>query len=290
VANGLMECEKRFYRARAELSLPLGKCYVPRCYYGDRPNEGDLVLLEFCEGRSPDFSSGLSGHDLQQCVEALAEFHSNCFTDNAERCHRPDWLTDGLTVLDRNAALFMAGLTPGVTQLLEEYLVPTMGKERVGELRARYLHAAAVRAALEQATGTGYKGPRTLCHGDMWSGNILLDAATGVVTFVDFQFACFSNPMIDLAMLLCSSATPACWTSDLRQTLDVYRSALARSLAATDRALTWSQSDCEQAFKQTLPFAFFMIAVCTEVWVRGRPRVIERYARLATSLLEVDQP
>eukprot|EP01125_Pyxidicula_operculata_P008996 TRINITY_DN296_c8_g1_i1.p1 TRINITY_DN296_c8_g1~~TRINITY_DN296_c8_g1_i1.p1 ORF type:complete len:687 (+),score=115.55 TRINITY_DN296_c8_g1_i1:47-2107(+) len=54
-------------------------------------------------------------------------------------------------------------------------------------------------------------GPSSLCHGDLWAGNILFDEKNDQPVFIDWQWLCYSNPLIDVAFFLFNSITVECF-------------------------------------------------------------------------------
>jgi hypothetical protein len=109
----------------------------------------------------------------------------------------------------------------------------------------------------------------TLCHGDVWAGNLLFrpprPASTQPRAFlVDWQFAMWGNPLYDVALLLLSSLPTARrrdWQDDL--------------LVAYHRTLTahcdvgYSLADCRRDFALALPAAAVVALATVEAYTSG---------------------
>lgn len=77
-------------------------------------------------------------------------------------------------------------------------------------------------------------GFNALNHGDLWTANILfkhLDGQAKVpVKLIDFQFSCWSSPVIDLHFLLNTSTCHAVHVNHMYELVKYYHSHLANAL------------------------------------------------------------
>ena len=304
---GLHLAEREFYCHAGDLKLPLGLCLLPTCYYplpGDlaqsepeKPQKGreDLLMVSFCKGSVPDFFEGLSPKQTEASLSALAELHATLWTPGGG--NGPVWLADAESTGARNEALFDGCLTPAVRAQLGKILRSKMGEEEVVKLEEGLL-SSKLQNTIQSSIGSHYQGPKSIVHGDLWSGNTLLieektegEEKTKVV-FIDWQFSTFSNPIIDVAILVTSSTPPSLWLGHEEEILTPYYTSLQKALKLNnpDHQESWTLSDCVKAFRSALPYSFLMLAASILAWLPEdkppRPLVVERYVGLARELVK----
>lgn len=87
--------------------------------------------------------------------------------------------------------------------------------------------AATLEAILSRVTDlinvhSRYPFLNTLIHGDLWTGNVMMNEDEGLASIIDWQFARIGNPVCDIMTLLFLSGKPSAYQQHFTQLLECY--------------------------------------------------------------------
>ena len=290
LSYGIFDTECRFYLHVDELTLPLSCARILPPIF---PQKGDpldqkMLALPFCPGVGPTFQQGMSREETVQAMKAVAELHSNFLTLPEAVSRRPHWLTDGNSDPERTIQLFLDCFNSNAIERLDQVWAPCLSPEERKELYEKYLTRDGVERVVDQTVGKSYQGPRSLCHGDLWSGNLLFEEDS--VTLIDWQFANFSNPVIDVGLLLCSS-TNIDWEeeTDIEHFVGYYHQVLSQIAPQGSPWGTWS--GCLASFQEALPYVLLVLCASIESWMPNAEETVvgQRYRRLTKYVVTLDR-
>eukprot|EP00936_MAST-01D_sp_MAST-1D-sp1_P001088 g1088.t1 len=204
--------EIAFYKTVAPQLRDHDHAVVPECIYASLDG-GVLVLEDLTQGRSPVLADGMSEPELAATLRSLAALHAVTWVSSGAPAVAP---LGPLEPLERGA------FEPLINEQIPRFVAALSphGRALVGAARWDEIVDQLQRLA---ATMRRSLPPRTIVHGDVWTGNVLLGvggtaapaapaapaAGAGAATtacLVDLQFAAHGHPMADVAMLIASSA------------------------------------------------------------------------------------
>lgn len=248
------------YEWFSETGAPEGR--IPKAYAGEaRADGGGALLLEDLGERGATMSDPLAGLSLPQveaALRAIADIHAlSATTDEDARragAPRPAFLDHRSPEL---AAMIAGGLAafPGYIGRFGR----CVRSDRLREV-AKTVSVAACLASSHQGAKL-----RALCHGGIWSNNIMFaggDAGAPLRAFViDWQFATWGNPLVDVSFLLLSSLDETARREHGAHLLRVYFDALA---PATGRG--YSFADCRRDYAAAIAYGAIMTLANTEAF------------------------
>jgi hypothetical protein len=226
------------------------------------------LLMNFCSGCPGSIASPISSSHYQAILHILAQLHSIFWVLSPEELHtQADWLktfneTETCQLLEESIQSAKEPL-----KLIEEEIIRIWPElKAVAEMGfQQWLTSDEIKKIVERCVGNEYQGPRTIIHGDLWCGNILFDPHPS--TLLDWQFTKYAHPLIDLALLLCSSCDPQDYLTTKQrellfepylQTLSQFHPSLAHD---------WTFSHLDSAFLHILPYIWLIMAASASAWV-----------------------
>ncbi len=267
-ASHLMEREVQTYRFLARLD---GVSIAPRCLWSSLDPDGDAALVL---------------EDIPQSIPAMAQFESGLSLDQALACMRTlAWLHARSQIAAREGATFSWAYAAESDDLVEAIRTGlAFALDIVGHALEPLL-TTDIRSVVAEAHPAA--GPRALCHGDCWSGNVLFRPAPGepepiAAVLIDWQFAMWGNPLTDVALLLISSLDVEARRLWIPSLLDAYR-------ATFNAYSTWpiSREECGAWLAQASPFAALVAVSMLDAYTFGlTPAGIAKVAARLASALE----
>ena len=281
--NQLHLREANFYRL---LSDDPRLCAVRACAPSSLLTSPNALVIEHVSGTVLPIERSLTLDGLQQVFGALGLLHNPFWTPAASLdSESPTPLLTGFNPQRTEGLLLSCFHSTPELELLLEALHAVHSQQVLDKAFGAAITADQVARTVDAFAGRSYCGVRTAVHGDLWSGNILWRPSP---CLVDWQFVGFSNPALDLALLLCSSCDPALYlTRAARQSLwEVYLAA-HRSIPQ-GRPVAWLADDVETAFIHALPYVWLILMASVTAWVRPTTLTIvaNRYAAVLSLLIE----
>lgn len=262
------EKEVRFYRTLA----PTLGVRVPRVYYADlavTPDRFVLLLEDLTPARAGDQIEGCSVEVAEAAVGELVGLHAPRWADPT--LEGLDWLDD--TTRSEGAGPLLAMLWTGFCDRYAARLTT----EIVTAGTQLFDHIGGLLAP---------RGPRTLVHGDYRLDNLLIDAATGTITVVDWQTTALGSAPYDVAYFIGAGLG----LDDRRAHEErLVRDYHERLVGAGVRDYSWN--DCWEAYRRGTFTGLFMAvgaSMIVERTERGDEMFLTMAERHAHQVLDLD--
>ena len=285
--HGLHIAEASFYRFASQ-SLPGLSRYLPACFLASP----ESLVLSFIPGHPISFAECPTLSQIQLVMGILAQLHASTWYPSSSSSSSSSISTlshsSGIREFDdertENLLLSCFSDLPDLP-LLSEHLVALLPVELSHVLHDQafksWLSPDAVRATISNCCGKNYHGPRALVHGDLWSGNIIFEPS---LILLDWQFAIFSNPILDVALFLCSSCDPQHYFLKADRTL-IWETYLDQFVLTSPSLSAWTLEEMDQAFLSILPYIWLIFIASIPAWIK--PHHIETISKRYSSLLEL---
>lgn len=270
VYTSLLQDMRDFVQQRAGDIVRLN---IPELYHGESSSGAgrDILVIEDLAERgfktSDWFKQKLTHHEVLLALSELATFHA---CGLAYRMSLKEEIDDKYTFLDDD--LYTSNMAKELlAKYLDSYLHFLSLLPGISEhiLKLRKISGEVFQLLVKLRHPTDPLGNRfsTVCHGDMWMGNLMFKGADGSppdeCMIVDFHSAQFLSPATDLAHLLLTSTDRAYrlqhWDEDVQHYYDVFNRTLAE-FGLILRHLGTTYDDFQYEVKRALRGQFLCVA------------------------------
>ncbi len=155
---------------------------------------------------------GLSYIQVSDILKKIAHFHAVSLAYNQKRSHQ--W--------KKLECLYEILLSrPDYVEMAEknlDFLIQTLNSdeaEKVAALKSKWVKVQ--KEILSYENGSNL----FLTHGDLWLNNVMFNQQ-GMGKILDWQVLCTKHPVLDVALILCSSLTPSNMDLHAKQLIAVY--------------------------------------------------------------------
>lgn len=229
---------------------------VPRFHHWEPVSEGfQCMLLEDLTAKGAITLNPLTGLQLEQLLAGLvsiARVHSAGSKRNEGGL--ADNPPGGYLLTRRSPELIgiVTGALAGIERSLGKYYLPRNYNDMM-----RISRSISVGNVLRDAHGMS--SIIGLCHGDLWSNNIMFvcaDDLAGIkATVIDWQFSTWGNPLVDVAFLMISSMSPELRKAEERVLLASYYESLGDRFAVEQK---YTFDECLRDYRLGEPYGALM--------------------------------
>jgi len=262
--------ESKTYKLFNEHYLKINEC-IPKHYYSEyNYDNGGLVIIEDLTEYNARTSNALKGLDIGEikaALKSIATIHSlYAGIRNNQRCNSPlnEWL---LTEQDL-----------GLQKILEDALQITNGiiKEQYSysfsKNTSKILEKISVQKELKKSIGKSKLV--SVCHGDLWSNNIMyykrIEKTELLAFIIDWQFTTWGNPLIDVAFLIISSLETAQRKNEEQNLLKYYYQKLIETEA---KNLDYKFVDCQEDYHNALRYGALMTMANLQTFTNNKDKL-----------------
>ena len=237
--------ELEFYKY-LEKNNEIAGCNIPTCYYVNSTTKYDkFILQDYDEPYSVgNLKIDLKQSETEESLREIAKFHAHW------------WGKNETVQFEKLSPRLLSTFGSAVTSCWESGAKEKFEIEDAlnDELEKAALFVGKYGKSIQVT-------PRTLCHGDFRSDNLLvwrgndssdLDADQRIISIIDFQIIHWGNPMEDVAYFI-SSGLSIDMVQNYKELLSIYHDALTKN-GVSD----YSLDDCIYDYKENIMYAIIM--------------------------------